>query len=576
MNRLSRTLSALALASHAALAIQSAQESAESSRHRNALEQLLRVSSRLTETFAIDAILQAVCDGIHHALGFETVSVDLPDPDTGNLEPRAAYGWELDDPAVHSSFTLAEIAVLLVPEFETQGCYLLTSEQARARVRPEADTYSSQRCGKGPHAWNDHWLIVPLYGRSGELIGLIWADDPVDLLVPSPARLQALRVFANQATTALDAAAQFEEMEFLADHDPLTRLRNRRSFVRQLELETSRSDRYGRRFALLVGDVNGFKQVNDRRGHPAGDRALESLGRVLMDGRREVDGVYRIGGDEFALIVHDRRAVDTLYLVQHLQTRMTAASETWPVSASGGVAESCKTLGRDGLIRRADLALIQAKRSHRRCLLYNEALEPTLSTPDQAAEQRHTDALATALARAVDAKDAYTHSHCETVSELCGLIAQELGMGARHIGRLRLAGLLHDVGKIGITDTILQKPGPLTDDEFAVMKTHTRLGHAIVSAAERPIEAGWILHHHERIDGGGYPDGLTGDQIPLESRIILVADAFEAITADRPYRMHRSADAAMIELERNAGTQFDRECVAALGRVVQPHLRQAA
>src|SRR4029077_16684734 len=226
----------------------------------------------------------------------ETVSVDLPHPDTGSLEPRAAYGWELDDPAVNSSFTLAEIAVLLVPEFETQGCHLLTSEQARARVRAEADTYHSQRCGKGPHAWNDHWLIVPLYGRGGELICLIWADDPVDLLVPSPARLQALRVFANQATTALDTAAQFEEMQFLADHDPLTRLRNRRSFVRQLELETSRSDRYGRRVALLVGDVNGFKQVNDLRGHPAGDRALESLGRVLMDGRREGDGVYRIGG----------------------------------------------------------------------------------------------------------------------------------------------------------------------------------------------------------------------------------------------------------------------------------------
>jgi HD-GYP domain-containing protein (c-di-GMP phosphodiesterase class II) len=108
------------------------------------------------------------------------------------------------------------------------------------------------------------------------------------------------------------------------------------------------------------------------------------------------------------------------------------------------------------------------------------------------------------------------------------------------------------------------------------MKTHPKLGHDIVVAAERHDEAHWILHHHERIDGAGYPDGLAGERIPLESRIILVADAFEAITADRPYRMHRSADAARIELERNAGTQFDRECVAALGRVVQPHLRQAA
>jgi diguanylate cyclase (GGDEF)-like protein len=355
----------VALASHAALAIQSAQESAESSRHRNALEQLLRVSSRLTETFAIDAILQAVCDGIHHALGFETVSVDLPDPDTGALEPRAAYGWELDDPAVNSSFSLEEIAVLLVPEFETQGCYLLTSEQARARVRAEADTYSSQRCGKGPHAWNDHWLIVPLYGRGGELIGLIWADDPVDLLVPSPARLQALRVFANQATTALDTAAQFEEMQFLADHDPLTRLRNRRSFVRQLELETSRSDRYGRRFALLVGDVNGFKQVNDLRGHPAGDRALESLGRVLMDGRREVDGVYRIGGDEFALILPELGRDEARAVAERIHDAMLGSGDELltQLTISFGFAV-CPEQGTDpeSLFRAADESMYGAKR----------------------------------------------------------------------------------------------------------------------------------------------------------------------------------------------------------------------
>ncbi|HVI38464.1 MAG TPA: diguanylate cyclase, partial [Gaiellales bacterium] len=331
----------------------------------------------------------------------------------------------------------------------------------------------------------------------------------------------------------------------------------------------------GAELSLALLDLDGLKQTNDAHGHQVGDECIRSVGAALREAGPG-SSAYRIGGDEFALIVHDRRAVDTLYLVQHLQTHMTATSGTRPVSASSGVAESCPTLGRDGLIRRADLALIQAKRSHRRCLLYNEALEPTLSTPDQVAEQRHTDALATALARAVDAKDSYTHSHCETVSELCGLIAQELGMGARHIGRLRLAGLLHDVGKIGITDTILQKPGPLTGDEFAIMKTHTRLGHAIVSAAERPIEAEWVLHHHERVDGGGYPDGLAGEQIPLESRIILVADAFEAITADRPYRTHRSADAAMVELERNAGTQFDADCVAALGRVVRPQLRHAA
>ena len=368
---------------------------------------------------------------------------------------------------------------------------------------------------------------------------------------------------------------ELERLKRAALTDSLSGLGNHRAFEEDLQRDLDHAAETGAELSLALLDLDGLKQTNDSHGHQIGDECIRSVGTALREAGPGTSA-YRIGGDEFALIVHGRRAVDTLYLVQHLQTHMTASSETWPVSASSGVAESCPMLGRDGLIRRADLALIHAKRSHRRCLLYNQALEPTLSTPDQVAEQRHTDALATALARAVDAKDAYTHSHCETVSELCGLIAQELGMGVRQIGRLRLAGLLHDVGKIGITDTILQKPGPLTDDEFAIMKTHTRLGHAIVTAAERPIEAEWILHHHERVDGSGYPDGLAGEQIPLESRIILVADAFEAITADRPYRMHRSADAAMVELERNAGTQFDRDCVAALGRVVRPQLRQAA
>jgi diguanylate cyclase (GGDEF)-like protein len=355
----------VALAAHAALALQSAQETAESARHRNALEQLLRVSSSLTETFAIDAILQAVCEGIHNALGFETVCVDLPNPQNGRLEPRAAYGWELDDPAVNSSLSFDQVRTLLAPVFENQGCYLLTSEEAHTRVPPDAQNYQSQLVGRGPNAWDDHWLIVPLYGRSGEIIGLIWADDPVDRLIPSPARLQALRVFANQATTALDTAAQFEEMQFLADHDPLTRLLNRRSFVRHLALETSRATRYGRPFSLLIGDVNGFKELNDRAGHLGGDRALEAIGRVLLDGRREVDGVYRIGGDEFALILPELGTDEALAVAERIHRALqdSGDADLASLTISFGVAV-CPDQGTDpeALFRAADESMYGAKR----------------------------------------------------------------------------------------------------------------------------------------------------------------------------------------------------------------------
>jgi diguanylate cyclase (GGDEF)-like protein len=367
---------------------------------------------------------------------------------------------------------------------------------------------------------------------------------------------------------------EVERLKRAALIDNLTSLGNHRAFEEDLERALDDASVSGASLTLALLDLDGLKQINDLHGHQAGDECIRALAGVLANAGSTV-GAYRIGGDEFALIVPGRRAVDTLYLIQHLQSNMARGNDR-PASASSGVAEASAGLGRDALIRRADLALIQAKRSHRRCLLYNEALEPILAGPDAIAEQRHTDALATALARAVDAKDSYTHSHCETVSELCALIGQELGMPPDRVTKLRLAGLLHDVGKIGITDSILQKPGPLTEAEFSVMKTHTRLGYAIVTAAERPEEADWILHHHERIDGSGYPDGLAGDQIPIESRIILVADAFEAITADRPYRRHRSPEVALAELARCSGTQFDAGCVDALRRCVTGGLREAA
>ena len=274
------------------------------------------MSSRLTETFAIDEILQSVCEGIHTALGFENVCIDLPEPDTDGFRTRAARGWDLDDPAVSSAMPFAQIERLLDPQFEVEGCYLLDHQQGLERVAPEHHTYESARSGRGPLAWRNHWLIVPLWSRTGEVMGAIWADDPTDRLIPSERKLQALSVFANQATTALDTAAQFEEMQFLAEHDPLTRLLNRRAFNDRLEQEVSRSVRYGHPMALVLCDLNGFKALNDRNGHAAGDEALEVVGGVLTSVLRTADAAFRIGGDEFALILPEtgeeeaRAAVD--------------------------------------------------------------------------------------------------------------------------------------------------------------------------------------------------------------------------------------------------------------------------
>jgi len=201
----------------------------------------------------------------------------------------------------------------------------------------------------------------------------------------------------------------------------------------------------------------------------------------------------------------------------------------------------------------------------------NEGLARASERSEQLAaevEDEHHRTLAGALALAVDTKDASTRSHCQAVSTLCAVIETELGFAPDQVARIRLAGLLHDVGKIGIPDAILQKPAKLNAEEYEQMKTHSVLGHDIMLAADMPIEARWVRHHHERIDGGGYPDGLAGEDIPLEARIIHVADSFEAMTSDRPYRVAPGEQFAVQELRRNADTQFDADVVAALLRVL--------
>lgn len=187
---------------------------------------------------------------------------------------------------------------------------------------------------------------------------------------------------------------------------------------------------------------------------------------------------------------------------------------------------------------------------------------PDMSDADE--EQRHRGTLASALARAVDAKDSYTRSHSETVAELCALIATNLGLDSSHVASVRLAGLVHDVGKIGVPDVILQKPAKLEPSEYEIIKAHSALGHKILNGTDLSREAPWVLHHHERLDGGGYPGGLAYEEIPLESRIIHVADAFEAMTSDRPYRRGMPQEDALAELRKHAGRQFDPRCVDAL------------
>ena len=349
----------VSFAEHAALAVQSAQERAEAERHQVALEQLLAVSSSLVSEASVDEILRLVCAGVHDALGFENVIASLLEP-SGRLSVRASLGFDREQTAAADTVRYDEIVGLLDPEFELQGCYLLPSEAAQERLRRESrrPVYLSQLNGSGPWAWNHHWLVVPLRDENDDVMGMLWADEPLDRLVPSRAKLQALRVVANQATAAVLSSQYVNELRFLADHDPLTRLLNRRAFVDRLDGEVGRALRYGRSFGLILCDLDGFKELNDRNGHLVGDEALQRFGQTLELALRKGDEAFRIGGDEFALVLAEAGEEDAREVVQRVNEQLEG------LRASFGVA-SCPEHARDAqtLFRLADEALYEAKRN---------------------------------------------------------------------------------------------------------------------------------------------------------------------------------------------------------------------
>jgi diguanylate cyclase (GGDEF)-like protein len=354
----------VAIVSLTARALQGAQEAVEAARHRTALEHLLQVSSRLSERRSIDEVLQEVCDGVAGALDFQKVMIELVDPATGVLMPRAVAGWDDVSHAPQWRVSVNEIRPLLHRDFEVEGCFLVPQTAAIART-PQRAGFTSTMNGRGPHAWDHHWLVVPLYDQAGEIFGRIWADDPADRLLPSPSRLQALRVFANQAMMAVIAAGHVEQLRAQADRDSLTGMLNRRAFMRELTTEIERSLRYGRRFVLALCDLDEFKRINDTDGHPAGDRALEAVAALLERTIRTTDLAFRIGGDEFALLLPETDADEAQEAVERIVSALAGDS----VLADGlGISFGLALFPVHGktpeeLIRRADQALYAAKRS---------------------------------------------------------------------------------------------------------------------------------------------------------------------------------------------------------------------
>jgi len=386
------------------------------------------------------------------------------------------------------------------------------------------------------------------------------------LIVGLLALLGCVAVLRTRPAAGGERDAELERLEVEARTDSLTGLGNHRGFHHDLSLEVQRRSQTGSVFSLMAIDLDGLKQINDTKGHQAGDVYIKRVSDLARSAIGSEGTVYRTGGDEFMILLPGSRNWNALALANKIDKLTRDVLGRRAVSI--GLTESTGTEARHLLIHQADVALYEAKRTKLNALTYHPGLTPTTEV-DAKTPSHHQRTLAAALARAVDAKDAGTRSHSETVAELAVAIGKALHIDGEGLERLRLAGLLHDVGKIGVSDAILQKPAALRLEEEDEMKEHVSIGHGIMLSAELHTEAVWVLHHHERVDGAGYPEGLRADRIPLESRIIAVADAFEAMTGTRPYRESLTVVEALAELQANTDKQFDGRCVGALREVLE-------
>ncbi|MEA2158926.1 MAG: hypothetical protein QOD66_1306 [Solirubrobacteraceae bacterium] len=361
--------------------------------------------------------------------------------------------------------------------------------------------------------------------------------------------------------------ARIQRLSLQLRTDVLTGLANRRGFDENIELALDCARQRQQRLSLLLIDLDRFKAVNDRRGHLDGDAVLSRFGALAT--ATVEPAVARLGGDEFAIIASDCDQRGAAELASRIQAAVRGDSELArrAVTISIGIASfPAHADSSRSLSQAADRALYDAKhRGRDRIVVYGPRIEHRLAEDngEQPERSSHLDAVIL-LSETLDLRDVSTSAHSQTVARYTEMIADELGLGPVPKERLRLAGMLHDLGKIGVPDHVLLKPGSLTEDEWKQMERHPEIGAQILDSASLPDLASAVLAHHERPDGNGYPFGLSGDAVSLEARVLSVADAYEAMTSDRPYRAALPAQAAVDELLRNRGTQFDADAVDAL------------
>jgi diguanylate cyclase (GGDEF)-like protein/putative nucleotidyltransferase with HDIG domain len=492
-------------------------------RRNEELEALTALAATLTETLEEDPVVERGLAALVLASRASSIALHVSGRD--GLELRAAVGaWATDSPWV--------------------------TRDAPADWRPGVVTAGGRQMVR---------LALSARGNEIGLVTLVRrSDDPV-----TPGELGLLRLLVDQVAIAVQNARDYRDRLEQAIRDPLTGLLNRRYLYEAFSNEIERCTRYGTVGSIVLVDVDDFKLVNDTLGHTAGDGVLCEIGRIASGVTRSADSFARVGGEEFALLLPETSQLEALIVAERLRRAISVASilPDRTVTVSAGIAswpEDGTTL--EEIEGKADGALYWAKRNGKNlCAVATEVV-----VAEGGDERQGMLAHLHALVATIDAQHLNTRDHSQNVAAYAAAIGERIGLTREQIVLLRRAALFHDIGKVAVRGEVLNKPAGLSDPEFDEIKVHTVVGGAMLAHSGFPVEADWVRHHHERLDGRGYPDGLSGDEIPLESRIIFVADSFEAMTSDRPYHVGVPVADAVAELRRCAGAQFEPRLVEAL------------
>ncbi|MEK7818150.1 MAG: diguanylate cyclase, partial [Actinomycetota bacterium] len=371
--------------------------------------------------------------------------------------------------------------------------------------------------------------------------------------------------------TAIQNAWMFKLSQKEAVSDGLTGLYNQRYFYSRLKEEIDRSERNKKPLSLIFADLDQFKSFNDMHGHALGDKALKEVAQIITESKRAVDVAARYGGEEFSIVLPETDSSGAQIIAHRIRRRVAGLSFETKLEAGAHMTISIgvSSFPEDAeqpqdLVDKADWAMYYGKRQggNRVTLFHEESGDyDRVTLDDLVKEDLHPNAVS-AMAASIEKEGSYDHEHAESVAHLAADIAYEMKLDENDVHRIRIAGLLHDIGLVGIPEDVINKRGSLNAKEWERIRKHSENGESILQHVTSfkdflPL----VRHHHEHFDGAGYPDGLSKYNIPIGARIIAVADAYQAMVSERPYRRALMLEEALEKIKAAAGTQFDPNVV---------------